>query len=457
MGAVAPLVPIGEILVNAQSLPEDSQTRMRHSVSSSAFRSLATRHDQIIHLRERDPPFPYAEISVAIGVSIGLISKVVAKRSSPIRDNLESQSSQTSVSPPRQYLTIDEENSIIRWIVDKHAARDCVSPAEVRAKAEKIYFARTKNDLTFSVDWWKSFKIRHAEKLAVKTCNSLETKRACVPGIDVCSYYAQVIAALTSMRSHEQMLNMDETGLSVRPDKGRQKKCVYSVGLEIEPRFREENDISHITLVGTVSLSCTSLPSLILTTSEIKFKSQQLRDLENSFWIRKTPKGYMNRDSMAYYIAVILRPYCAQLRERLGDPTLPVWLIMDNHSSHNREELMEMFAQAKIYIIWLPPHSTHFLQVLDLLLFGIFKRNYKRLPKVETNPKIEGKIVRALHAWHESSWPPYLRSAWRMAGFHLDPSPASDVWSGVNLRKIAELIIQNCPDQGRTILDFLDK
>lgn len=53
-------------------------------------------------------------------------------------------------------------------------------------------------------------------------------------------------------------------------------------------------------------------------------------------------------------------------------------LIMDGHSSHVNIDFIELCWRHKIVPICLPPHSTHFLQPLDLVLFSVLKRLYSR-------------------------------------------------------------------------------
>jgi len=54
---------------------------------------------------------------------------------------------------------------------------------------------------------------------------------------------------------------------------------------------------------------------------------------------------------------------------------------MDRHSSYTNIEFVEFCWKHKIIPICLPPHLTHFLQPLDLVIFLVVKRLY--LAKVD--------------------------------------------------------------------------
>jgi hypothetical protein len=187
-----------------------------------------------------------------------------------VKEDFHVGTDETCVRPPHQCLTLSQETASIQWITRRQNARDCVSPAHIRLKAEELYFTRAQAELAAFDDWWIGSKTRHPAKFAIQSRLSLEMKRTCVGGMDVCLYDASIMAAFRAMRPCDQMLSMDESGRSVRPDKGKKKQCVYNVESGIEPRFREESGISQVTLVGPLNLSGPSLPPLILTAADIR-------------------------------------------------------------------------------------------------------------------------------------------------------------------------------------------
>ena len=69
-------------------------------------------------------------------------------------------------------------------------------------------------------------------------------------------------------------------------------------------------------------------------------------------------------------------------------------------------------------IIWLPPHSSHFLQMLDSCLFGLLKREYRNIKAQSGYPKIESKIVRAFHALWNVIYPQNIYYCWELTEFY---------------------------------------
>ena len=53
-------------------------------------------------------------------------------------------------------------------------------------------------------------------------------------------------------------------------------------------------------------------------------------------------------------------------------------LILDGHGSHETTEFMYKCLENNIYLIFLPPHSSHVLQPLDLSIFSPLKASYRK-------------------------------------------------------------------------------
>ncbi|KAF2174950.1 CENP-B protein, partial [Zopfia rhizophila CBS 207.26] len=53
-------------------------------------------------------------------------------------------------------------------------------------------------------------------------------------------------------------------------------------------------------------------------------------------------------------------------------------LILDNHKSHNSLEFTEYYKENKIVTLYMPPHSSHILQPLNISYFLPLKIVYRR-------------------------------------------------------------------------------
>ena len=56
----------------------------------------------------------------------------------------------------------------------------------------------------------------------------------------------------------------------------------------------------------------------------------------------------------------------------------PRLLILDGHRSHETTEFMYSCFQNNVYLLFLPPHTSHVLQPLDLSVFSSLKSHYRK-------------------------------------------------------------------------------
>jgi hypothetical protein len=224
--------------------------------------------------------------------------------------------------------------------------------------------------------------------------------------------------------------------------KGKRRAIVYSKQCPTKAAFREETDLNHVTLVATINLVGQQLKPLYLITNKVAVKDPDLELMSRSLALYQTTKGYQNSHSMAFYVREVLVPYCENLRNATQDPTLIVFLIMDNCSCHNKPELMDLYARYNITVIWLPPHSSHFLQPLDLGLFGELKARYQRSSRKLTKPQWQGKVLRIDRAWHGST---YALSVWKSwAAAAIRPCTSEIPRWHIDRDKINEKIREHC-------------
>jgi hypothetical protein len=226
-------------------------------------------------------------------------------------------------------------------------------------------------------------------------------------------YFQNLRNALSVMRTPSQLLNMDETGFAARPWMGKRKEVVYATGCKVGSTWRQTVDQDHVIWVATIALSSVQIKTTFLVASAITTRSHEQKSLAASLKLYHTERGYQKENSLAFYIEKILKAYCDKLRREMNDPDLPIFLIIDIYSSHNRPALTGLYAAYNIKAIWLPAHSSHFLQPLDVAMFANLKRNYLATKNLITHPKWERKIVGAYCAWYDTQALPATKKSWR--------------------------------------------
>ena len=424
----------------------DLKAELDEILSSSEFRGLAFELDQMRYIFNRGPQFAYRTIARLFDKSKSHVHTLLTAHG-PVEETLCG--GKVLLLEKRKgpsLLREDEEKTLIEWIGELQVQGNCPTPRLVREEAAKIYERRTGDYHDFDRSWWKRFKNKH-EDVFTTWVHAMESHRVDVLQADVEKYFADVMAALMKLRSPRQLVNLDEVGLCQRPDKGRRRRVVALKSVHREPTFREEEDGSHVTFTAAVNLAGEALKPHFLGTTELKFREHDLWLLSDGFSYERTAKGRQTLATFTNYARTILAEYVRSVRNEIGDDTAKVYLIMDNATVHNIEDVLE---EVGVCPIWLPPHSSHFLQVLDLLVFAELKKAYRSRRTRKTSPRIEGKLLRILAAWNVASHRPTVLKAWERAGI-VPISSHSGARTGterfaLSIRRIHRMIQCNCPD-----------
>jgi hypothetical protein len=92
-----------------------------------------------------------------------------------------------------------------------------------------------------------------------------ENLRIEVASVSVLAYFNELKDVPSISVRPDEILSMDETGISVRPIKGNQRNIGSLKRCTILPTFHEENDVSYVAFVTTITLGDQSLIPLMLT------------------------------------------------------------------------------------------------------------------------------------------------------------------------------------------------
>ena len=293
----------------------------------------------------------------------------------------------------------------------------------------------------FQKKWWHLFKTRYSNVIDVKVAESIEVARCNVTKDQVENYLSEVMNSLVVIKSLNQILNMDETGFHSRIDKGRKRKCVFFKNVDAFVTYHQEAATTTLSLICCISAAGTCLPPMLVTKENVTFQSKSLNEIKNYLICRKSPSDYATKESIIDRIELVLKPYSNNVKTQIQDLNAPIFLIMDNFSIHNSEAVITKFNEIiNLKIIWLPPHASHFLQMLDSSLFGLLKRQYRNIKPPSISPKIENKVVRAFHALWNVIYPQNIFRCWELTGFYYDYQKNGTCILKMNFKTIIELI-----------------
>jgi hypothetical protein len=172
--------------------------------------------------------------------------------------------------------------------------------------------------------------------------------------------------------------NMDEKGFMIGVT-GRSKRVFTKAQWERKEVRDTLQDGSRewITLLAAICATGEWLPpSLIYSSASCTLQSSWVAGVEvgkHNVFITSTPSGWTNQDVGLGWLEQVFERCTKQKARRGRDWRL---LIVDGHGSHVTQAFIEYCIDHRILLAVFPPHSTHTLQPLDVVMFKPLSTSY---------------------------------------------------------------------------------
>ena len=108
-------------------------------------------------------------------------------------------------------------------------------------------------------------------------------------------------------------------------------------------------------------------PGLIYKAAQGNVRSTWVEDIKagkHEIFVTSSPSGWTNNDIGLAWLEQVFDRYTKKKARRSYR-----LLILDGHGSHLTMEFIEYCYRSKIILAIFPPHSTHTLQPLDVVMF----------------------------------------------------------------------------------------
>ena len=222
---------------------------------------------------------------------------------------------------------------------------------------------------TAGQNWPHKWLKRHPELKKAKQ-EPLEQNRKKVMDQSVINHFFEEFHRITTERDipSSHTWNMDETGLRIGV--GRGQWVIVPNTKEYTGRFTQHlassMDTEHMSVVESISGDGRAIAPLLVAKGvliqERWFKGIECGDIA----IAVSDTAYVND---------ILSFLWLQHWERLTRPNSRQYrlLVLDGYDSHLTYEFVKFCIDSKVEVLKLPPHSTHFLQPLDVVVFQQWK------------------------------------------------------------------------------------
>ena len=271
----------------------------------------------------------------------------------------------------QQKLTEVQEQHLRDWILVQDGIGSPPTHIQVREFAQRIA-RKNGHEEPIGRHWIENFLTRHTE---IKTLRSRKIDTARFNGATtnrIKAFFQLLQLPEIKAIPKENRYNMDECG--VIEGQGNNGLVLGNAEKNI---VLQKNPGSRIwtTIVECISADGRALTPLVIFKGETD-QQQWLpedRDFLSSWDFKSSTEEWTDDKIALTWLKMIFIPQTMSQKE--GEKRL---LIIDGHSSHATDDFMFECFYNGIYVLWIPPHSSHVTQPLDVAVFGSVKNAYRR-------------------------------------------------------------------------------
>ena len=270
-----------------------------------------------------------------------------------------------------QKLSATEESTLSAWILDMDKRGLPLQLPTVSYLAQLLLSARLSiQAITIGGHWVNRFIKRYPE-LKSKYTRKYDYQRAkCEDPKLIKAWFARVQETIEKKGIlMEDIYNMDETGFQMGVASTAKVVCgsetKQSHAKALQPGNRE-----WVTAIVAVNTAGWSLPPQIIFAA-VNHQSLWYYDLPENYVLSVSKNGWTTDELGIEWLQKVFEPTTAP--RTIGRYRL---LILDGHGSHATAEFDRFCMEKRIIPLYMPPHSSHLLQPLDVSCFSPLKHLY---------------------------------------------------------------------------------
>jgi hypothetical protein len=188
-------------------------------------------------------------------------------------------------------------------------------------------------------------------------------------------------------------------------------------------------NLKHTSVVRYVSASEESL-TLFVVSSQVNDKVIETLKIEGfrmgvDIVLEHRQKAYATATLLQQYVTSVLIPFIERLRTNPEFTGKSAVLLMDNCSVHTRTEVLATLRDHNVKVITFPPHTTQIFQILNLCLFGVFKRKMQYQLRFANDNRTVNFIRNSFRALKQTFVPDNAWSEFKLLGleFNIPQTP----------------------------------
>jgi 4-hydroxybenzoate polyprenyltransferase len=333
---------------------------------------------------------------------------------STLKDRLRGSTNRIASHEFQQRLSREQEEYLADWIIELDREGNAPSHARVREMASRI-LRQSGDTQSLGKEWIKHFRQRNPR---VNTCigKTIDSKR--IEGTQPEKLQA-FYNLFSSVRDRfniqtEDMWNMDEHGIAqgVCEDNRRVLGEVKKGKTLVQAAEKGE----WVTILECISAAGQYLKPLVIFKGKA-LQSSWFKEGEVPDWLYTTSENGWTSNKIG--VQWLIHVFLPQTIPRNGRHRL---LLMDGYCSHLSIDFLWTCKQNNVHLVFLPAHSSHVLQSLDLGVYSPLKTRYRTLLEPlasfdDSSPLKKQNFVLAYNQAREAVLTPIcVRNGWKTAG-----------------------------------------
>ena len=270
---------------------------------------------------------------------------------------------------PGHMLTLSEESSLVKWILDLDSRGQAPRQIMVREMADILLAERVSQPPPkVGKNWVTNFVRRHPD-IRSRFSRRYNYKRAQNEDPEVIQEWFDKVRQIIIRYgiTDADIYNFDETGFSmglIPTSKVVTRAEYYGRRAVTQPGNRE-----WVTAIECISTGFALGPYIIFKARV--FQKGWFNHLPKGWRLDKSDNGWTTDEIGRRWLEECFIPQTKNRRQGRW-----LLLILDGHGSHLTPRFDKLCAENDIIAICMPPHSSHILQPLDVGCFAPLKRSY---------------------------------------------------------------------------------
>jgi hypothetical protein len=268
----------------------------------------------------------------------------------------------------QQKLSKSQGNHLANWILSQEALGTPLIHTQIKDFAQRL-LAFKGDDLKLGKHWMQTFISRNPI-LKTKKARNIDSQRVNGATTEIIKlWFKKLVLPEIQAIKPENRWNMDEAGIM---EGLGVNELVVGSSQKHGIQKKQPGSRAWTSFIECISALGVALDPLVI----FKGKSVQQQwfsteiDQFEGWQFTATDNGWTTDATAIEWLKKVFLPQTATEEDRL--------LILDGHGSHESTDFMWICYQNNIRLLFLPPHSSHVLQPLDLGVFSSLKGYYRR-------------------------------------------------------------------------------